>query len=86
MVVYRRECDLFAPGGVDLDRAMKSTLALARKHGVTVDSAYASLVVGVCVIVGFATSLDPNVNLVDAAAPCFLAFNLTGRVISRMYG
>ena len=36
-------------------------------------------------IVGFASSLDPGVNLIDAATPCFLAYILTGRVAGRLY-
>lgn len=35
--------------------------------------------------VGFATSLDPRVNIMDAAAPCFLYHALTGRVNGRLY-
>ena len=65
---------------------MKEVLRVSRVHEVTVDSRYAALVVGVCVIVGFATSLDPNVNIMDAAAPCLLLHSLTGRVIGRLYG
>lgn len=56
-----------------------------RKHGISIQSSYAALVVGVCVIVGFATSLDPGVNLMDAAIPCFHAFSQTGRVMGRLY-
>ena len=52
---------------------------------VTVDSAYSSLVISVCVIVGFATALDSRMNLIDAAAPCLLAHSLTGRVMGRLY-
>lgn len=52
----------------------------------SIDSNYAALVIGVCVLVGFATSLDPEVNLMDAAAPCLFAYNLTGRVLGRLYG
>lgn len=51
----------------------------------TIDSNYAALVVGICVLVGFATSLDPNVNLMDAATPCLLYYSLTGRVTGRLY-
>lgn len=51
----------------------------------SIDSNYAALVVGVCVIVGFATSLDRRVNLMDAATPCFLYHALTGRVSGRLY-
>lgn len=52
----------------------------------SIDSNYASLVIGVCVLVGFATSLDKRVNLMDAAAPCLFVHNLTGRVLGRLYG
>jgi hypothetical protein len=47
---------------------MKAVLALARKHGVSIDSCYASLVISVCVLVGFGKALDPAVNLMDAGA------------------
>ena len=60
-------------------------LQLARKHEVTIDAGYAALVIGVCVIVGFATALDPNVNLMDAATPAFLINNLVGRIAGRLY-
>ncbi len=39
----------------------------------------------VCVLVGFATSLDPGVNLMDAATPALLAYCLTGHVTGRLY-
>ncbi|GIL44479.1 hypothetical protein Vafri_1931 [Volvox africanus] len=78
-------CDVYSTAGIDLDDVMKSVLRLARKHAVTIDSCYASLVIAVCVIVGFATSLDPWVNLVDAAVPAMLAHALTGRVLGRLY-
>ncbi len=52
---------------------------------VQIDSCYAALVVGICVLVGFATSLDPRVNLMDAAAPCLLYYSLTGRMTGRLY-
>lgn len=66
-------------------QVLKAALHLARKHEVTIDSSYAALVVGVCVIVGFATALDPNVNLIDAATPAFLINDLTGRIAGRLY-
>jgi len=53
---------------------------------VSIDSSYASLVIAICVLVGFATSLDDNVNIVDAAVPCLLNYFLTGRYMGRMYG
>jgi aarF domain-containing kinase len=55
------------------------------KRQVAIDSGYAALVLGVCVIVGFATGLDPCVNLIDAATPCFFVNQLTGRVRGRLY-
>ena len=66
-------------------QVMKAILQLARQHGVDIDSSYAALVVGVCVIVGFASSLDPGLNLMDAALPAFMMHNLTGRIIGRLY-
>ncbi|EFJ43831.1 hypothetical protein VOLCADRAFT_106661 [Volvox carteri f. nagariensis] len=78
-------CDVHSAAGIDMDAVMKSVLRLARKHSVTIDSCYASLVIAVCVIVGFATSLDPWVNLADAAVPAMLAHALTGRVMGRLY-
>lgn len=66
-------------------QVLKAMLQLARKHEVTVDSGYAALVIGVCVLVGFATSLDPSVNLMDAALPAFLINDLTGRIAGRLY-
>ena len=71
--------------GVDLDVVLQSTLALCRVHGLAVSSQYAALVVGVCVIVGFATALDPGVNLMDASVPCLLAYAITGRVLGGLY-
>jgi aarF domain-containing kinase len=52
---------------------------------VTIDSSYAALIVGVCVIVGFATALDPELNLMDAATPAFFISDLTGRIAGRLY-
>ena len=66
-------------------QVMKGVLALARQHEVSIDSSYAALVVGVCVIVGFATNLDPALNLMDAAAPALFMHNLTGRIIGQLY-
>ena len=84
--LFRLECDIHSEAGIDLDAVMKSVLRLARKHSVSIDSGYASLVIGVCIIVGFAHSLDPRVNLMDAATPVLLTYALTGRVVGRLYG
>lgn len=68
------------------DIVFSSSPVIGCQAQVSIDSNYAALVIGVCVLVGFATSLDPDVNLMDAAAPCLFAYNLTGRVLGRLYG
>lgn len=83
--LFKTHCNIHHPQGVNLDDVMKAVLKLACQHEVTIDSSYASLAIAVCVIVGFATSLDPNVNLLDAATPCLLAYALTGKVMGRLY-
>jgi hypothetical protein len=50
-----RDCNVHRPEGIDVDFVLKEVLQLARKHEVSIDSSYAALVVGVCVLVGFAT-------------------------------
>ena len=80
------ECNIGRAAGIDVDTVLKAVLLLARKHEVCIDSSYAALVLGVCVIVGFATGLDPVVNIMDAATPCFFVNQLTGRVRGRLYG
>jgi predicted unusual protein kinase regulating ubiquinone biosynthesis (AarF/ABC1/UbiB family) len=85
VALFKEKCDVNSKQGIDLDATMKAILRLARHHQVTVDSRYASLVVGVLVIVGFATDMDPRINLMDAAAPCFLSYALTGKVTGRLY-
>lgn len=70
---------------VDVDRVLKECLRLCRQYEVSVDVEYAELVLGVCIITSFATQLDPEVNLMDAAVPCFFLYNLTGRVSGRVY-
>uniref|UniRef100_A0A7S3XDK9 Protein kinase domain-containing protein n=1 Tax=Picocystis salinarum TaxID=88271 RepID=A0A7S3XDK9_9CHLO len=70
---------------VDVDRVLKECLRLCRQYEVSVDVEYAELVLGVCIITGFATQLDPEVNLMDAAVPCFFLYNLLGRVSGRVY-
>jgi aarF domain-containing kinase len=80
------ECaDIYSPEGINLDMVLKQVLQLARRHHVNIDSSYASLVISVCVIVGFATALDPRVNLMDAATPTLLAYALTGKAVGRLY-
>jgi predicted unusual protein kinase regulating ubiquinone biosynthesis (AarF/ABC1/UbiB family) len=83
--LFRQECDIHSAAGIDLDAVMKAVLGLARKHHVSIDSCYASLVISVCVLVGFAKALDPGVNLMDAATPTLLAYAMTGAVVGRLY-
>ncbi|PSC71628.1 putative serine threonine-kinase abkC isoform A [Micractinium conductrix] len=83
--LFTERADIFAPEGIDLDAVIKSVLQVARRHEVSIDTHYAELVLGVCVIVGFATSLDRRVNMMDAAAPVMLYYSLTGRITGRLY-
>lgn len=85
MALFEARCDISTPAGIDLDGVMKAVLSLARRHGVSIDSCYASLVVSTCVLVGFAASLDPSVNLMDAATPTLLAYSMSGAVVGRLY-
>lgn len=83
--LFDRECDLrIRP--IDLNFVLKQVLQLCRKHEVTIDSSYASLVVAVCVLVGFARSLDPELSIMDAAIPCLFLYNLVGRIPGGIYG
>lgn len=84
--LFNEQANIQSPSGIDLDKIIKSVLALSRKHQVSISSKYAALVIGVCIIVGFATGLDPRVNVMDAATPVLLTYALTGRVMGRMYG
>ncbi|KAL3147271.1 hypothetical protein ABBQ32_002762 [Trebouxia sp. C0010 RCD-2024] len=79
------EAQISGPDGIDVDKVLKDVLKLARRHEVGIDSSYAALVLGVCVIVGFATSLDNRINIMDAATPCFLQHSLTGKASGRLY-
>ena len=79
------EMNVHSPEGIDLDRIIKTVLMLCKHHEVHVHSKYASLLLGVCILVGFATGLDPHVNLMDAAIPSLLTYDLTGRLIGRLY-
>ncbi|XP_024370944.1 ABC1 family protein YPL109C, mitochondrial [Physcomitrium patens] len=83
--LFRCECDLRVRP-IDLNYVLKQVLQLCRKHEVTIDSSYASLVVAVCVLVGFARSLDPELSIMDAAVPCLFLYNLIGRIPGGIYG
>ncbi|KAL3683284.1 hypothetical protein R1sor_001306 [Riccia sorocarpa] len=83
--LFNQECDL-ERHPIDLNKVLIKVLHLCRKHEVTIDSAYASLVIAVCVLVGFARSLDPEMSIMDAAVPCLFTYSLTGRIQGRIYG
>ena len=84
--LFEQRADPFSARGVDLDGVLRGALALARRHEVAIDSGYAGLVMSVAVVTGFATALDPEVNVMDAAAPALLAYALTGRAgYGRLY-
>jgi predicted unusual protein kinase regulating ubiquinone biosynthesis (AarF/ABC1/UbiB family) len=68
MDLFSDRCQISSEAGIDLDGVMKAVLGLARKWGVSIDSCYASLVISVCVLVGFAQALDPRVNIMDAVS------------------
>jgi predicted unusual protein kinase regulating ubiquinone biosynthesis (AarF/ABC1/UbiB family) len=68
MDLFSDRCHISSEAGIDLDAVMKAVLGLARKWGVSIDSCYASLVISVCVLVGFAQALDPGVNIIDAVS------------------
>ncbi|KAL0050818.1 hypothetical protein WJX82_007739 [Trebouxia sp. C0006] len=83
--LFNVEAQIDGPDGIDVDKVLKDVLKLARRHEVGIDSSYAALVLGVCVIVGFATSLDNRINIMDAATSCFLQHSLTGKATGRLY-
>ena len=70
---------------VDLEALLKDVMRLFRKYTVSIDGIYASLIVSLCVLVGFATSLDPNINLFEVATPAVMAYALTGNVVGRLF-
>eukprot|EP00850_Spirogloea_muscicola_P004726 SM000020S06076 [mRNA] locus=s20:890226:896111:+ [translate_table: standard] len=83
--LFIRNCNL-AVSQIDLNHILKQVLGLCRKHEVTINATYASLVIAVCVLVGFANALDPKLSIMDGAVPCLFLYNLTGRVIGQVYG
>ena len=56
-----------------------------RRHGVSIDAVYASLIVSMCVLVGFANSLDENLNLFEVAVTAFLSYSVTGEVVGKLF-
>ena len=64
---------------------LKAVMVLLRRRGVSIDAVYASLVVSLCVLVGFANSLDENLNLFDVAVTAFLSYSVTGDIAGKLY-
>jgi aarF domain-containing kinase len=82
---FAQHCRADGDEGINLDRVLKGILGLCRTYGVSIDSQYAALVTGTCVIVGLAAALDPHLNVADASAACLYAHALTGRLVGRLY-
>ena len=70
---------------VDIDDVLKRVLTILRARGVSIDAVFASLVVSMCVLVGFATALDENLNLFEVAVSAFLSWTVTGDVVGKLY-
>jgi predicted unusual protein kinase regulating ubiquinone biosynthesis (AarF/ABC1/UbiB family) len=80
--------EMFAAAGpglaaraIDLDAVLSRTLALVRRHGLSLDGSYALLCMGCCSLVRAAAALDPRFNLMDALAPELLAHAVLGRTL-----
>ena len=78
------KCALRA-ASVDMDAVLKRVLTILRARGVSIDAVFASLVVSMCVLVGFATALDENLNLFEVAIAAFLSWSVTGDVAGKLY-
>ena len=67
---------------VDIDAVLKAVMVLLRQHKVAIDPVYATLVVSLCVSVGFANSLDKDLNLFEVAVSAFVSYATVGEVVS----
>ena len=67
---------------VDIDAVLKAVMVLLRQHKVAIDPVYATLVVSLCVCVGFANSLDKDLNLFEVAVSAFVSYSCVGEVVS----
>jgi aarF domain-containing kinase len=61
---------------VDIDAVLKAVMVLLRQHKVAIDPVYATLVVG------FANSLDKDLNLFEVAVSAFVSYSCVGEVVS----
>ena len=82
--LVNQRCDL-AKNQVDIDDVLKRVMTLLRTRNVAIDAVFASLVVSMCVLVGFATALDENLNLFEVAIAAFLSWSVTGDVVGKLY-
>ena len=59
--------------GTQLGEVLRATLELVRKHGVTIEANYMTLVVNALCLEGLAQELEPSYNVLDAARPLLAA-------------
>ena len=52
---------------------------------VSIDAVYAALIVSLCVLVGFASALDPRLNMFDVAIAAFVSYSVTGEVVGKLF-
>lgn len=74
-------CSKQCPGyrrGVDLGAVLRGMLETVRKHHVSIDGNYATLVVNVMCIESMARGLEPRYNVLDAAYPLLRAHQIMG--------
>jgi aarF domain-containing kinase len=85
MTALIRESCRITKQRVDIDAVLKKVLTLLRRHGVSVDAVYASLVVSMCVLVGFANALDDELCLFEVAVSAFMSYSVTGEVVGKLF-
>ena len=59
--------------GTQLGDVLRATLELVRKHGVSIEANYMTLVVNALCLEGLARDLEPSYNVLDAAGPLLAA-------------
>lgn len=77
-------CDV-AVMRVDIDSVLKAVMSVLRRHGVSIDAVYATLIVSMCVLVGFAKSLDDELNLFEVSISALLSYTVTGDVVGKLF-
>ena len=59
--------------GTQLGDVLRTTLELVRRHGVSIEANYMTLVVNALCLEGLAQDLEPSYNVLDAAGPLLAA-------------